>query len=190
MGTSPDEMHNTVEFYAKAPDKRLVVMNLEGTGELLQGFDGTVAWTKLGDGEAVEVTGPQLAEIRRESLFNAPLKWREIYAKVELKGKEKVGDRESYVVVLTPAADKPLTQYYDTQTFLLLRQAGTFNTPQGPMDIQVEFSDYRDIGGGLKAPFERKQSMPMGAITMKITELKNNVSIDDAKFAKPAAPAK
>jgi hypothetical protein len=42
----------------------------------------------------------------------------------------------------------------------------------------------------LKAPFQRKQVMPMGAITMKITELKNNVEIDDAKFAKPAAPAK
>lgn len=190
MGTSPDEMHNTVEFYAKAPNKRLVVMNFEGVGEILQGFDGTVAWNQLGGQEAVEVTGPQLAEVRREALFNAPLKWREVYAKVELKGKEKVGDREAHVVVLTPAADKPLTQYYDTETFLLLRQSGNFNTQQGPMDIQVDFSDYRDIGGGLRAPFQRKQVMPMGAITMKITELKNNAEIDDAKFAKPAAPAK
>lgn len=187
MGTSADEMHNTVEYYAKAPNKRLVAMNLEGVGEILQGFDGTVAWNRLAGQEAVEVTGPQLAEVRRETLFNALLKWRELYSKVEMKGKQKVGDREAYVVVLTPAADQPLTQYYDAETFLLLRQSGNFSTPQGSMDIQVDLLDYRDIGGGLKAPFERRQTMPMGAIVMKITKLENNVEIDDAKFAKPAS---
>ncbi len=55
------------------------------------------------------------------------------------------------------------------------------------MDIQAELSDYRDIGGGLKAPFQRKQVMPGGEIMLKITDLKNNVAIDDAIFAKPAA---
>jgi len=186
MGTSPDEMHSLVTYYAKAPNKRLVVMNLEGLGEIRQGFDGAVGWHEMPGQDAAEFTGAQLAEVRREAIFNAPLKWRELYAKAELKGKEKVGDREAFVIVLTQAGDKPVTQYYDTETFLLLRQAGNYSTPQGPMDIQAELSDYRDIGGGLKAPFQRRQVMPVGQVVMKITALKNNVEIDDAIFTKPA----
>jgi hypothetical protein len=190
MGTSPDEMHSMVTYYAKAPNKRLVVMNLEGVGEIRQGFDGTVGWNQMPGQEASEVTGEFLDEVRREAIFNAPLKWRELYSKAELKGKEKVGEREAYVVVLSPENDKPLTQYYDAETFLLLRQSGMYATPQGQMYIRAELSDYRDIGGGLKAPFERKQVMPVGEINMRITVLKNNVEIDDAMFAKPVAAAK
>jgi hypothetical protein len=35
-----------------------------------------------------------------------------------LKGKQKLGDRAVYVVELTPAEGKPLTHYYDVETFL------------------------------------------------------------------------
>ncbi|MGA2329039.1 MAG: hypothetical protein ABSH05_22450 [Bryobacteraceae bacterium] len=189
MGTSVDEMHNPVEYYAKAPNKRLIVMNFEEAGEMRQGFDGKVAWSQMPMEEAVEVTGAQRANVEREAVFNAALKWRELYPKAELKGKEKAGDREVYAIELTPAAGKPVIQYYDTGTFLLAGQSGNFETPQGPMDIKVEYSDYRDIGGGVKAPFLTRQVMGMGEVIMKVTEMKINVEIGDARFAKPA-PAK
>jgi hypothetical protein len=188
MGTSADEMHNTVEYYAKAPNKRLIVMYFEEAGEMRQGFDGTVAWNQMPMLEAVELTGAQLAVVKQEAVFNPALKWRKLYPKAELKGVEKAGDRQVYAIVLTPSTGKPVTQYYDTRTFLLVWQSGNFETPQGPMDISVEFSDYRDIGGGVKAPFQTKQVMPMGEVIMKITEMKINVEIDDARFAKPRNP--
>jgi len=185
MGTSTAEMHNSVEFYAKAPNKRLIVMYFEEAGEMRQGFDGTVAWSQMPMQEAVELTGAQLDAVKREAVFNPALKWRELYPKAVLKGVEKSGARRVYAIVLTPSTGKPVTQYYDTRTFLLVRQSGNFETPQGPMNIRVEFSDYRDIGGGVKAPFLTRQIMPMGQVIMKITEMKANLEIDDAKFAKP-----
>jgi zinc protease len=186
MGTSAGELRNAVEFCSKAPSKRLIVMFFEGVGEMRQGFDGKVAWNQMPLEEAVEVTGAQLAGVKRDAVFNPALKWRELFPKAELRDVEKAGDRQVYPIVLTPSTGKPLTQYYDTQTFLLVRQSGNFETPQGPMDIGVEFSDYRDIGGGVKAPFRIRQVTPMGEVIMKITEMKVNVEIDDAKFAKPA----
>ena len=103
-----------------------------------------------------------------------------------------MGGREAYAIELTPAAGKPVTHFFDAETFLLVRQMGNFETPQGAMDIRVELSDYRDVGGGVKWPFLTRQVMPVGEVIMRITELKLNAAIDDAVFAKPvaAAPAK
>jgi outer membrane lipoprotein-sorting protein len=174
-----------MEFYAKAPNKRLIVMKIEGMGEILQGFDGTSAWA-VTPGGPMEITGDQLEETRRDSTFNAELKWKELYPTAEVKGKEKVGERDTYVIELTPKDGKVVKRFYDTQTFLLVRAIMNRTTPQGPVDITADFSDYREVGGGVKAPFSLKQSMAMGDIVMTFTEMKNNVEIDDAKFSKPA----
>ena len=192
MGTESDELHNAVKYYAKAPNKRLIVMTFAAAGEMRQGFDGKAGWIQMPGEAPAELTGEQLAGAGREAVFNEALKWRELYPKAELKGQEKVGGREAYAIELTPAAGKPVTHFFDAETFLLVRQMGNFETPQGAMDIRVELSDYRDVGGGVKWPFLTRQVMPVGEVIMRITELKLNAAIDDAVFAKPvtAAPAK
>jgi hypothetical protein len=181
----PPKMRSTIEFYAKAPNKRLIVTNIEGFGEIRQGFDGSVAWNQTPQGVS-EVTGEALESIRREAVFNSALRWRELFQKAELKGKEKVAGREAYVILLTPASGKPVTQYCDAETFLLVGQSGTVETAQGPIDIRTEMSDYRDIGNGVKAPFKLKQMMPVGQVLITMSEMRNNVEIDDAIFSKPA----
>ncbi len=181
----PPKMHSTMEFYAKAPNKRLIVTNIDGFGEIRQGFDGAVAWNQTPQG-ITEITGEALESIRREAVFNGALKWREMYPNVELKGKEKVGGRDAYVILLTPAPGKPVTHYVDAETFLMVGQSGTVDTPQGPLDIRTEMSDYRDIGNGVKAPFQLRQTMAVGQVVITMTEMKGNVAIEDAKFAKPA----
>ena len=183
-------MHSTVEFYAKAPNKRLIVMNMEGFGEVKQGFDGTVAWSSNPAQGVTEVTGEALANVKRDAVFNDALKWRERYTKAELKGKRTVGGREVYAVEMTPKAGSPVTNYYDAETFLLVGFSGMGSTPQGPTEIRTEMSEYREIGDGVKAPFRVKQIMPAGEIVMKYSEIKNNIDIDDARFSKPAPEKK
>jgi hypothetical protein len=53
------------------------------------------------------------------------------------------------------------------------------------MDVQADFSDYRDVDG-VKTPFRITQTLPAGELVLKISEVKNNLEIDDAKFRKPA----
>jgi len=186
MEIGEQHTHSTLEVYTKAPNKRLIVTSIEGFGEVRQGYDGQVAWTQDPSRGLRVLEGAELADAQREATFNAELKWRDLYSKVELTGKEKVGDREAYVLRLTPSSGKPLTRYYDAENFLVLRQIMTRETPQGPVEIQVDLSDYRDIGGGVIGPFKIKQTMPVvGEILMTITEAKNNLEIDDARFAKP-----
>lgn len=181
----PPKMLGTMEFYAKAPNKRLIVTNIEEVGESRQGFDGTVGWNWTPEGVS-EITGQALESMRREAVFNGALKWREMYPKVELKGKEKIGGRDAYTILLTPESGRPLTQYIDAETFLMAGQSGMVDTEQGPVAVRTEMSDYRDIGNGVKVPFRLKQVMSLGHLVITMTEVKGNVAIDDAKFAKPA----
>lgn len=189
MEFTTQEVRGTMELYAKAPDKQLVIMNLESVGEIRQGFNGREAWGQDPSGKIIEVSGAPMADMQRGAVFNAALKWRELYPKVELDGVESIDGRKAFVVRLMPATGNPITRYFDAETFLLLRETGRRDTPQGPMEIRADFSDYREVSG-VKAPFVVRQLLPMGEIVLRISEMKNNLDIDDSRFAKPGAAGK
>lgn len=174
-----------MEYYAKAPDKQMSVTSIDGYGQVKQGFDGKVAWVDNPESGLQELSGEMAEQAKRQAVFNAPLKWRELYPKAELRGKEKVGDRDAWVLILTSTAGKKVIQYVDAENFLMLRQTMTQQTPQGEMEVTADMSDYRDVSG-VKVPFLIKQTLPPGDIIIKFTEMQNNVPIDDAQFAKPA----
>jgi hypothetical protein len=177
------------ELYAKAPNKFVLTMNLQGLGEFLQGFDGQIGWAQNPFQGTRELEGVELAIIKREAVFNGDLKWKELFEKAELVGKQKVGEQDAYVVRLTPSVGKPVTRYYDAQTFLLLRTDETAEGEMGTMTQEVYTSDYREIDG-VKVPFLLKQHSSFADLVFTITEVKNNVDISDSKFAKPAAAGK
>jgi hypothetical protein len=52
------------------------------------------------------------------------------------------------------------------------------------MPVQIDYADYRDING-VKTPCRWTLSRPNGRFTIQLNEVKANVAIDDAKFAKP-----
>ncbi|RMG54473.1 MAG: hypothetical protein D6723_04985 [Acidobacteria bacterium] len=177
-------IRGTIRIYAKAPNKLLVIQTVEGIGQLQQGYDGRVAWSRDPFQGLREMDGVELANFKREATFNAELKWRELYEKVELIGTEKVGDRQAYVIRLTPRLGRPITQYYDKETFLLLRQDSVYEGPQGTIPGQEYFSDYREVSG-VKVPFRVIQKSSLGEAVMSLTDIEPNVEIDDARFAKP-----
>src|SRR5262245_19608260 len=86
-----------IEIYAKAPNKSLSVQNVSGVGEILDGYDGKVAWSKNPMMGLREKDGAELGAVVRASDINASLRPRQLYPRLELKGKEKVGNREAYV---------------------------------------------------------------------------------------------
>ena len=176
----------TTEMYAKAPDKRLTVTKVEGYGDIKEGYDGKVAWSQEPQNGLVELGGDRLAAARRDAQFNGELRWKELYPKAEVNGKEKVGERDCWVLKLTPTEGKPVVRYYDAETFLMAKLIMTTETQQGPTEIAVEFADWRDLGNGVKGPFRIKITLPgIGDLITKYSEMKYNVEIDDAKFAKP-----
>jgi photosynthetic reaction center cytochrome c subunit len=114
---------------------------------------------------------------------------RGMFSKVSTSGAEKVGDRDTYVVVGEQKGKPPLQLYFDKQSGLLVRLVRFGETPLGRIPTQIDYADYRDADG-VKVPFRWTLARPNGRFTIQVNELQQNVPVDDAKFAKPAEPAK
>jgi len=174
-----------MEIYEKAPNKTLTVINIAGFGAIQEGFDGTVAWAQDPQSGLREKSGVELTDAKLDAEFYKPLKIKELYPTLTLKGKEKIGDKDAYVVEAKPAAGSPEKWYFDTQTGLLVRQDTERESPQGKVPIETYLEDYKAVDG-VKVPHTVRIANPQFSVTVQITEIKTNVAIEDSKFAKPS----
>jgi hypothetical protein len=67
---------------------------------------------------------------------------------------------------------------------LLLRHDSVEEGEGGKRSIEEYYSDYR-IVDGIKQPFMIHEVSPGMDLIVRITEVKQNVAIDDSKFNKP-----
>ncbi len=176
----------TAEIYEKAPNKTVAVINIAGFGVVQEGFDGKVGWAVDPQNGLREKSGAELASAKLDAEFLKPIKLKLLYPKIVVKGKDKVGDKEVYVVEATPVESSAETWYFDTQSGLMLRQDADREGPQGKQSIQVFLDNYKEVDG-VKVPFTLHQVTSAFTIDIKFEEVKHNVPVDDAKFAKPAA---
>jgi len=79
----------------------------------------------------------------------------------------------------------PVKLYFDPASGLLLRLVYYANTPVGTVPTQIDYSNYRDVSG-VKMPYHWTVTWTDGRSTIDLSELRSNVPIDGAKFAKPA----
>lgn len=177
-------VRGTIEITGKAPDMMLSVRKIERVGVIRQGYDGKTGWSEDPYQGMRQLEGEELEMARRSAVFNPEIEWRRLFDKAELEGREKLGEKDVYVVRMTSKGGAAETRYYDAQTFLLLRTRAVYEGPQGKIPIETSFTDYRDAGG-VKIAFEWRQKTPAGELVVTVAEVKNNIEIDEARFAKP-----
>jgi hypothetical protein len=57
------------------------------------------------------------------------------------------------------------------------------------MPVQIDYADYREFDG-VKIALRWTLARPNGRFTIQIKEVQDNLPVDDARFTKPADPAK
>ena len=77
--------------------------------------------------------------------------------------------------------------YFDPKSGLLVRLVRWNATPVGPVPTEINYDDYRDVAG-VKMPFTWTVSQTYMQMTIKLSSLSPNVTVDPVVFAKPAAP--
>jgi len=174
-----------VEMVAKAPNKAATKIDITGFGVVNRVFDGSTGWASDPMSGLRELSGLELSQMKRGSDFYQELNFKKHYTKAEVKGKEKVGSYEAYVIEATPSEGGPETLYFDVNTNLLVRHDAEVESPQGKLLMKTYMEDYKVVDG-VKIPHTVKQVNDAMTIVIKITEVKNNVEIDDAKFNKPS----
>ena len=81
------------------------------------------------------------------------------------------------------------TFYFDKESGLLTRWFATRTRSVGRIPMQTDYSDYRDVSGSSCRSGGRTTWLD-GRFTIELSELRPNVAISAARFAKPAEPGK
>ena len=173
-----------VEIYAKAPNKLLIVMNIEPMGQVKSGYDGCTAWNV---GETIgsqTLSGAALSGFSAVADFHREIKLGELYPGIRLMGRLKEKEREFYLVEGYPTVGSPEIMFFDSQSGLLTGRDLTQQTPRGPIRVDMRYSDFREVDG-LKLPFKIIQTMPNLKFVFTVREVKHNVPVDDRLFEKP-----
>ena len=176
----------TFENYSAAPGKSVNKVMLPGIGDIIEGFDGTTAWSINPIQGNRDKQGEELAQNKITYNFYREINLDKLYPKMELKGMEKVGDKDAYVIVGTPDNLPSETFYFDAKSGLLLRQDITVVSPEGKIPTKTFFEDVREVDG-VKIPFKIRSILPQFEIIITASEVKNNVTVEDAMFVKPKA---
>ena len=93
-------------------------------------------------------------------------------------------DRAVQVVQGTGPRNTLVTLYFDQESGLLLRMVRYGNSPIGRLPTQIDYADYRDVGG-IKLPFRMTFAWLNGRDAIQLNEIQTNVPIDAAKFGRP-----
>ena len=97
---------------------------------------------------------------------------------------DTIGDHEVYVVQGNGPRGFLATLYFDKDSGLLARVVRYSTSPIGRVPTQMDYSDYRDVGG-IKFPFKYTFSWLDGRDSFQLSDVKVNAPIDAAKFGKP-----
>lgn len=175
-----------VEVFTKAPDKRVFVMHLPN-GDSITAFDGHVGWIGAPGRPVREMSGGELEGAKLDADFFFPLRLKEVFTKLESEQAVKIGDREVNVVSGFADNQPVLRLYFDMQSGLLLRSVRYAESPLGRNPTRIDYADYRKEGG-VKIPFRWTVARPSGRFTIQLTEVEQDIPIDDGRFSKPGEP--
>jgi hypothetical protein len=171
-----------IELCTKAPNKLYMHTELANYGEVLQGFDGQTGWVKTPDSGLREMSGAELVRMKRNADVHRYLHLKDQFAKMTVTGKGKAGAVDAYIVEAQPAEGDAEKFFFDAQTGLLVR--AEYMDPQNGL-VAVSMEDFKTVDGVLAAQTIRQEGSSL-SLLMKFTEVRHNLDIDDAKFAKPA----
>ena len=97
---------------------------------------------------------------------------------------DSIGDRDVYVVQGSGPRGLLATLYFDKESGLLLRVVRYSASPIGRIPTQIDYSDYRDVGG-IKFPFKYTFSWLDGRDAFQLSDMQVNVAVEAARFGKP-----
>lgn len=174
-----------IDVYAKDPDMRISFTHMP-EGENVTAFNGNEGWLAMPGGHVRDMHGSDLDGASIDADMHLATHLKGMFSEMIPHGTEKVGDRETYVTLGRREGKTPIRLSFDKDTGLLLRLVRYGETALGRMPTQIDYADYRDLNG-VKVPYRWTLARPGGRFTIQVTEVKQNVPVDDSKFVHPPA---
>lgn len=177
------------EVLSKAPNKRISTVTTPN-GDNTTAYDGHTGWMSAPGGRPPrEMTQQEDEAISFDATFYLPLEIKKMFNQLRVRPADKIGRVAVYQVIGTNPGQPPVRMFFDKVSGLLVRTIRYAETPLGRNPTQVDYAEYHEEGG-VRIPFQWTIARPLGRFTIAVTEIHDNVPIDDSRFAKPgAAPA-
>jgi photosynthetic reaction center cytochrome c subunit len=199
-----------VQIFAKFPDERTTQIQFDaatGHGDSVRAYNGHTGWIKtpLAVLTDYELTGTELDGARLDAELSFPGQIKQVLSDLRVSLPASISDlpgpssqtanetsalgkdRVVNVVQGTGPRGMLATLYFDQESGLLLRVVRYGKTPIGRVPTQVDYADYRDVGG-IKIPFRLTFAWLDGRDAIQLSDVQTNVPIDASKFDRPASP--
>jgi hypothetical protein len=175
---------------AKAPNKRLTRMESSPWGVLLDGFDGTTAWSKNQNGVRTK-GGDELSRAEKEADLRREVRLKELYPDLVFKGTETLDGEEVQVLESKPTPSSKERFSFSAKTGFLVRWQSEFKNAEGnDARVEIRYSEYRAVDG-LQYPHVQQFKFSRAGLEiefgMKVKEIKHNETLEDSIFSKPSA---
>jgi hypothetical protein len=186
-----------IEIIFKQPNKARIT-EPTANGMSTRGTNGTAAWSQTAKGVTVAPPERVKSSIASIAVFG-PIKIPDSLSQTTVprasdhatvSGIAKVNDHDAYLVTIEDNATQSTQLFFDVDTGLLLRRVSVTNTMLGPLNVQWDFSEYRDVSG-IKLPFTIRTSdvASYDTIVRRFKEIKIDSKLDDSVFDVPRAPS-
>jgi hypothetical protein len=174
--------------------KRPGLLRLEFTAQGVTGvyaYDGTLGW-RVSPFDGQLEPGPMSPEgveaaIEQADIGGPLVDWKAKGHRLELLGREPLGDGEAWKLRLTLASGEVRHVYLDARTHLQMRTEATREVRGRRLEMETTFGDYRETDGVL---FPRV--VEVGAkgrparLRIRIDKVEVNPPLDEARFRMPA----
>src|SRR6266850_1512542 len=187
-GYDTDHQKVPVDIFAKAPDQYAMIVHGVGAtnGDSIRAFDGRAGWIGSPDKPVplIMLTGGNLEGARLDAMLAFPVRIKGMFNQWRT-GSTTVDDNDVVVLQGTNPRQAPVKLYFDSKSGLLVRQVRYSESPIGRVPTQVDYADYRDVAG-VQVPFKWTVTWTDNQTFIQLTSVQPNVSIEAARFARPA----
>src|SRR6185503_895216 len=127
--------------------------------------------------------------IASDGLFS-PIKIPDSSSRATLIRVARINERESYQLIIDDSSTQSIQLFFDVESGILLRRVNVTNTMLGPLNVQWDFSDYRDVSS-IKLPFLIRTSdvSSYDTVVRRFSEIKIDPSVSEDVFDVPRGPS-
>lgn len=176
----------SIGIYCKAPDQRISYTHLP-EGDNVTAFNGHEGWLGMTGRPPRDMHRNDLEAAAIDADLHLPTHLKEMFIHTEVRGTAKIDEHPAYVFFGQREGKPPILLYFDEQSGLLLRMVRFADTALGLLPTQIDYADYKEADG-VRVPLRWTLSRPEGKFTIQVSEIQQNVPVDEGKFVKPPAP--
>lgn len=181
---TPPGTSGSIESYQEFPDKYFAITVAPNGGKVEAGLNGGLGWSKDPVRGLRRLAGSELALSKLEAAFNAEIRIRELFPRMELVGADRVGTRTLFVVRGSSVDGIAATMYFDSQSWLMARMTWADSSGQLQDESIEDYCRVKDVE--IRYPCKERVIYPTLTVNFRILEIICNVPINESLFVPPS----